>query len=270
MADLIHAQLQATQAAFDSVAANYDGPLGNNAIIQHFRARLWREVEQRVSRSSRLLDIGCGTGLDAEHFAGLGYEVVATDWSPNMVERTRARISVSGLSDWTTVRLLGAHELDELRGERFDSIYSDLGPLNCVPDLARVAQACALLLGPGGLLIASVMGRVCPWEWAYYTLRGDRVRAQFRQQRASVPVALNGETVWTRYYTPQEFYRVFEREFVLTFYRGLGVFLPPPYLWRDRIRRFITPLGWLDDGLATWPGLRSIGDHFLMVLTRRG
>src|SRR5512135_293594 len=159
-------QLHQTQRAFDSVAADYDGLLGNNPLIQHMRLRLWREVERRVPLNAhpplpaRLLDIGCGTGLDAAYFAGRGYEVLATDWSPQMVARTHARIIDSGLSDWVSVRLIGAQDLSQLRGEFFDGIYSDLGPLNCVPDLEDIARACASLLKPHGVLIVSVMGRV--------------------------------------------------------------------------------------------------------------
>ncbi len=263
------AQLQDTQRAFDSVAAAYDGPLGNNALIQRMRAHLWREVEQRVPRNGRLLDIGCGTGLDAAHFATHGYEVVATDWSPHMIARTHTRVSECGLGDWISVRLVGAQELRQLRGELFDAIYSDLGPLNCAPDLESVAAACALLLKPRGQLIVSVMGRVCPWERLYYTLRGDRARATVRQQSTAMPVSLNGETVWTRYYTPREFYRAFADCFELTQYRGLSVLLPPPYLWRERWRSLARVLGWLDERVAAWPVLRDTGDHFLMVLTRR-
>ncbi|HZY41278.1 MAG TPA: SAM-dependent methyltransferase, partial [Anaerolineae bacterium] len=150
-----------------------------------------------------------------------------------------------------------------------DGLYSDLGPLNCVPDLERVSEACAALLNPRGVLIASVIGRVCPWEWAYYTLRGDSQRARARRHTECVPVSLNGQTVWTHYYSPREFYRAFEREFELTHYRGLSVFVPPPYLLRDRLRGLYPLLGWLDDRLAALPGLRDMGDHFLMVLTRR-
>lgn len=262
-------QLRDTQRAFDSVAADYDGPLGNNALIQRMRVRLWREVEQRVPPPARLLDIGCGTGLDAAHFAAQSYEVVATDWSPQMIARTRARLVEHGLSDWVSARLVGAQDLSSLRGESFDAIYSDLGPLNCVPELAAVSAACAALLKPRGGLIVSVMGRVCPWERIYYTLRGDRARAAVRQQPAGVPVNLNGETVWTRYYTPREFYRAFAGDFELTHYRGLSIFVPPPYLWRQRFDRAYRLLSWLDDRVAAWPQLRDVGDHFLMVLTRR-
>jgi hypothetical protein len=37
---------------------------------------------------------------------------------------------------------VGAHELHHLEGRgRFDGAYSNLGPLNCVPDLADVSTA---------------------------------------------------------------------------------------------------------------------------------
>ena len=35
-------RLRDTQDAFDSVAGDYDGPRGNNALIQRMRARMWR------------------------------------------------------------------------------------------------------------------------------------------------------------------------------------------------------------------------------------
>ncbi len=38
------ARLLDTQRAFDSVAADYDGPRGNNALIQRMRQTLWDTV----------------------------------------------------------------------------------------------------------------------------------------------------------------------------------------------------------------------------------
>src|SRR6185295_14144156 len=77
-----------TQAAFDSVAADYDGPRGNNALIQRMRDTMLRTLERRFARQARLIDLGCGTGIDAVHLAQTGRTVLATDWSPRMVERT--------------------------------------------------------------------------------------------------------------------------------------------------------------------------------------
>src|SRR5271155_3564686 len=89
--DPARAQLRQTQHAFDSVAADYDGPRGNNASIQDMRAEMWRTLDAAFAPGSRLLDLGCGTGLDAVRMAQRGHSVTATDWSPQMVQRTRER-----------------------------------------------------------------------------------------------------------------------------------------------------------------------------------
>lgn len=267
----IESQLQDTRHAFNSVAADYDGPLGNNALVQRMRSAMWRTLDQLFLPGSRLLDLGCGTGVDAVYLAACGYEIVAVDWSPRMVERTHARVAEAGLQGRVSEQTMGIHELDQLRGQIFDGIYSDLGPLNCAPDLRATSRACMALLKPGGKLVASVIGRVCPWEWAYYALRGDWGRARVRCARQAVPVNLNHHQVWMRYCAPREFYSAFESEFELGRYRALGFFLPPPYLirWYERGRAMWTALGWLDDHLGGLPLLRNAGDHFLMVLTRR-
>ena len=265
-------QLIDTQQAFDSVAADYDGPRGNNALIQRMRDTIWQRLTATFPRGSRLLDLGCGTGIDAVYLAQQGYAVVASDWSPQMVERTRARATAAGLSDRVAARHIGIQELERLGGERFDGIYSNFGPLNCVHDLGAVSRNCAALLNPGGRLVFSVIGRVCPWEFAYYTLRGRHARARVRAAPGVVPVNMNKHTIWAFYYTPREFYRAFARAFALTDYRALSLFLPPPYLVDlcERHPRLCTLLGWLDDRLGGLPLLRNAGDHFLIVLTRRG
>ena len=85
-------QLIDTRSAFDSVADAYDGPLGNNALVQAVRARTLAEVRRRVPPGAALLDLGCGTGLDAAALAQQGYRVTAIDWSPEMVRRCLERL----------------------------------------------------------------------------------------------------------------------------------------------------------------------------------
>ena len=267
---LDEAQLLDTQRAFDSVAADYDGPRGNNELIQRMRLTLWDTVRSELPIGSRLLDLGCGTGLDAHEFAQRGYSVVATDWSPQMVERTRARAVAANLESRMESAHVGIQELDKLAGE-FDGIYSNFGPLNCAPDLAAVAAECARLLRPGGSLVFSVMGRICPWEWGYYALKGRFKRAGVRAARGATAVGMNRHTIWTYYYLPREFYRAFASQFSLGSYRALSLFMPPPYLvdrYRRRPNRY-ERLGRLDDRLGALPLLRDMGDHFLIVMHRR-
>jgi SAM-dependent methyltransferase len=263
-------QLQDTQRAFDSVAADYDGPRGNNELIQRMRDTLREVVCRELPPGSRLLDLGCGTGIDALGFAQLGYPVVATDWSPGMVARTETRVAGASSLAPVAVRLLGIHELSALDGT-FDGIYSNFGPMNCVPDLPAIADECARLLAPGGTLVFSVMGRICPWELVHYALRGRFRRAGVRLARGATAVGMNRHTIWTRYYLPREFHRHFAERFSLAGYQALSLFLPPPYLvdFYRRRQRWCDRLGRFDDRVGGLPLLRDMGDHFLMVMRKR-
>jgi ubiquinone/menaquinone biosynthesis C-methylase UbiE len=265
-------QLRETQQAFDSVAADYDGPRGNNPLIQDMRNEMWRSLDAAFTKSSRLIDLGCGTGLDAVRMAHSGHRVTATDWSPQMVERTRNRAAREHVSESVQALAVGAHELHRLEGDQaFDGAYSNLGALNCVPELSGVAQECARLLKPGGRLVFSVIGRVCLWEIAYYLSQGRWARVKVRYARTFVPVGMNNHTIWTRYFQPREFYRAFRKHFTLTHYRGLCVFAPPPYLtWmRERHATAYDRLWRLDRRISGWPLLRAMGDHFLMEMKKR-
>jgi SAM-dependent methyltransferase len=263
-------QLLETQRAFDSVAADYDGPRGNNELIQRMRLALWDAVPGELTAGGRLLDLGCGTGIDAVEFASRGFKVVATDWSPQMIGRTAARAAAQGLQSKVTALHLGVQQLHRLE-DAFDGIYSNFGPLNCAPDLPAVAAECARLLRPGGKLVFSVMGRICPWELLHYAVRGRFKRACVRAARGATAVGMNRHTIWTYYYLPGEFYRAFARHFSLDGYRALSLFMPPPYLvdYYRRHRAWCERLGRLDDRLGGLPLLRGMGDHFLIVMRRR-
>jgi ubiquinone/menaquinone biosynthesis C-methylase UbiE len=263
-------RLHETQLAFDSVAADYDGPRGNNELIQRMRQTLWSTVREELPAGSRLLDLGCGTGIDAVEFARSRFRVTASDWSPRMVERARERAEAAGVSSRLNAVHVGIQELEQIEGE-FDGIYSNFGPLNCAPDLRRVAAECARLVRPGGSLVFSVMGRIVPWEVGYYAMRGRFRRALVRGARGVTPVGMNKHTIWTWYYLPREFYAAFSEHFALSRYRALSLFLPPPYMV-ERVRRrpaFYERLGRADDRWGGLPLLRDMGDHFLIVMHRR-
>jgi SAM-dependent methyltransferase len=262
------ARLGQAQQAFDSIAAQYDD---GNLLLRRMRAVVWGVLARELPPGGRLLDLGCGPGIDAVHLASRGHPVVAVDWSPQMVEETRRAAAAAGLAGRVTALHVGIHQTSALPAGPFDGIYSNFGPLNCVPDLAGVAAACAARLRPGGKLIVCVMGRLVPWEIIHDRLRGLGGRSRARRAPGAVAVGLGSHAVWTAYYTPRELYRSFDGPFRLQGYRALGLLVPPPHL-AGRHRRWgvvARLLGPIEDRLAALPGLRDAGDHFVMTMTRR-
>lgn len=260
-----------TQRAFDGVASGYHRSNVDNVLLDAMRRRLWRMVDRHVPRRAHLLDLGCGPGTDEVEFASRGYRVTAIDWSPAMVREARRRVGEAGMARAVDVQHLGIHEIDRLAPRTFDAACSNLGPLNCVPDLDAVARAIARRLQPGAVFIASVIGRCCPWEIALYSARRDWDRLRVRFAPRMTPVPLDGETVWTRYYAPAAFARVFAAAgFDTIERRALALFTPPPYLDAVATRHpsAIAALQRVDDAIGGWPVLREMGDHFLIAMRR--
>jgi SAM-dependent methyltransferase len=261
-----------TQTAFDSVAADYDRSNQDNPALVGMRRRSLARLRQHGMPGARVLDLGCGPGTDAEVLGRAGYHVTAIDWSPAMVRETEARVARAHLTDVVTVRHLGIQDLARLESDSFDLALSNFGPLNCVPDLREAARLVAARLRPGGVLVASVIGRICPWEIAVFGARGDWRRLAVRFARSHVPVPLNGHTVWTRYYSPTAFARVFEAAgFERLSLEALGLFAPPPYLlaFAARHPRTVARLQRADEYLGRLPGFCRLGDHFLIAMRNR-
>lgn len=260
-----------TQRAFDSVALEYDRSNTENLTLREMRRCTIAAITAHVPIGGRMLDLGCGPGTDEVTLARAGYRVTAIDWSPAMVDEARKRIAQRGLQDRVDVHHLGIHELDRLSSGSFDAACSNFGPLNCVPDLSQAARLIADRVRPGGVLIASVIGRVCPWDIALHAWRRDWTRLKVRFARDAVAVPLNGQTVWTTYYAPVDFERPFVNAgFSRVSLRGLGVLVPPPYMnaFSARHQSLIATLQRLEDRIGAYPGIRAWGDHFLIVMRK--
>jgi len=119
-----------------------EGALG---VANHLR-------HAQIDPGETVLDLGCGAGIDtilAAFRAGAAGRVIALDFLPDMLERTRAAAAEIGL---TNVELLeGDIEAIPLRDSSVDHIISN-GMINLAPRKARVLAECARVLRPGGKL----------------------------------------------------------------------------------------------------------------------
>ena len=78
------------QTNFDAVADAYDDSLPQH-VMEHYIARRVTFIRDHVPAGSRVLDVGCGTGVLAERMLREGYDVTGADPFAAMLEHMRAR-----------------------------------------------------------------------------------------------------------------------------------------------------------------------------------
>ena len=105
-----------------------------------------------IDPGETVLDLGCGAGIDtilAARRAGPTGRVLALDFLPEMLERTRTAAAEAGLD--TVQPLQGDIEAIPLPDDSVDHIVSN-GVINLAPRKARVLAECARVLQPDGKL----------------------------------------------------------------------------------------------------------------------
>ncbi|GAB2876134.1 class I SAM-dependent methyltransferase [Streptomyces mayteni] len=101
----------------------------------------------------RLLHLQCHMGQDTLSWGRLGAEVTGLDFSARAVEQARELAAETGLADRARFVVSDVYEAGAaLGGERFDIVYTGLGALVWLPDLARWAEVVAGLLAERGVL----------------------------------------------------------------------------------------------------------------------
>lgn len=261
---------EAGQSAFDAAAATYDDDFTHSVIGRLQRRRLWSLYDRLFGPGSRLLDLGCGTGEDALHFARRGHEVEGVDLSPAMIEAAALRIEREGLQELAAVQALPLERLDELPERGFDGAYSSFSPFNCVADLRPAARALAERLRPGAPLALCLMSRYCLWETLLLPVTRLLHGAARRRRDDWAPAARDQDEPPLLYHRISAVRRSFAPWFELLEAPGLGVFVPPTYLepWAQRHPAWMQALARADSLFAGRLVFRALADHRVVILRR--
>jgi len=257
------------QTYWDDAAVKYDRNFSGTLIGQTRRLSVWRDLERVFHPGERLLELNCGTGIDAIHLAARGMQVVACDISPRMIQIARQDAITSGLEGSLDFRVLPTEELGTLASEAlFDGAFSNFSGLNCVEDLSAVSRNLARLLKPGAPLLACVIGHFVPWEIAWFLAHGKPSRAVARVLDNGT-ISEAGDLKIQRP-SVREMTRLFAPEFELRSWRGVGVAVPPSYMehWARRFPAAIRLLARVDNRIDRWPLFRSLGDCILFEFSR--
>jgi len=260
-------------AEFDNVADDYDRHILGNRINRLLRDRSLAELRTTFARSPRLLEIGCGSGMETLPLLGEGHEVFCVDISDRMLEVVRQKARKDGVSERLRTERLAAvsvsHLLDELGPGAFDGAYSTYGALNCEAELGPIPPALHELIRPGGRFVAGVYNRWCAFELVGYSLTGQFGRAFGRSDR---PVRVGSSRFCVDIYahSAPTFARTFAPWFLPERVAAVPVGLPPSDLvgYAEKFDRGFDRLARWDRFLASrWP-FRFLGDHFLMTMRR--
>jgi SAM-dependent methyltransferase len=160
-------------ATIDEVRAYWDAhihdleitrhPVGSRGFFEdldayHFEKlhHLLRLVPFDEYRGRRVLEVGCGAGVDLARFAKGGAEVTGVDVSASAIALARTNFSQQGL----------AGEFHVANGEKlpfgdnaFDLVYAH-GVVQYTADPQRLVDECRRVLKAGGLAIFQVYNRV--------------------------------------------------------------------------------------------------------------
>ncbi len=125
---------------FDETAATYDSTFTNSAIGLVQRESVWMEIDRTFAAGQHILEINCGTGVDALHLASRGVHVTACDSSPRMIQVARQRAVPAEVPATVDFRVLANERIGTMRKEGpFAGIFSNFSGLNCMPEVCFLA-----------------------------------------------------------------------------------------------------------------------------------
>jgi ubiquinone/menaquinone biosynthesis C-methylase UbiE len=254
---------------FSAKALVYDNYGADHPVILWARAQVRGQLMTLVSPGANVLELAAGTGEDAAFLAERGYRVHATDLADGMVTEIRRKIAARGLADRLTAQQVSFTELECVGGGPYDLIFSNLGGLNCVPDLTVMTRGLRRLLKPAGFVTLVVMPPICPWELAQ-VFCGDFETALRRLHPGGVMARVAKAYFKTYYYRPRQLLRALGPGYRRVGLRGLSVMSPPSYL-KDFSRRYpslFRRLTRFDERFGGYPVLNAMGDFFMLTVQR--
>jgi SAM-dependent methyltransferase len=145
-----------TRRAWDENAAFWDARMGEgNDFVELL---IWPATERllAVQPGERVLDLGCGNGLSSRRLAAQGAEVVALDFSPNLIALARGRTDPAARITYQVLDATDGEALRALGRQRFDAALCQMALFD-MAEIGPLLAAMPYLLRAGGRFVFSVI-----------------------------------------------------------------------------------------------------------------
>ena len=257
-------------ASFDDAAITYDSEFSHSAIGSRLRKLVWNILPDEFEHKKlNILEINCGTGEDAIHFAEAGHSVIATDASANMLQMAVGKSNGNN----PQYKVVSYAELSSVFNKStFDVVFSNFGGLNCVDksELQTTLGSINDLLKPGGLFIGVIMGTRCIWELLYYGTRFKFKSATRRLTSKGVDCTIGSHTFKVYYHSPSKVKMLVPKQLQLIRLAPVGFFIPPSYtehFFVKHMRQLDTLLGW-EKSVYRFSSLANFADHYMITFRK--
>ena len=250
--------------AYDALAAGYDRELAKDEWI---RRLLWRRFDRLFRAGDRVIDAGCGTGIDTLHLAEQGVEVTAVDASQGMLASLRAKAAERYGAPALTTVLGEINAVLAVLSGTFDGIVSSFAALNTVA-LDEFAGSATRLVRPGGHVVCHMLAP--GYHGHRLALLLSSAGRPGGDQPRPVPVRLADQRIDHTNLDPRDVYdRFFAASFERSACHAVGL-LVSPAIERRVSGRLLDLLGAGDALLGRLPPLLACGRFFVLDLVRRG
>jgi ubiquinone/menaquinone biosynthesis C-methylase UbiE len=260
-------EFENVRAAFSRQAPSFDNIEEHNEILQWMRTQIHAHCMRHFKPGDRILELNCGTGIDAVFFAGHGMTVHATDISDGMLDELRKKSAEKNLTSKISIQQCSFTDLVNIKKEPFDHIFSDFGGLNTAREIDLVIKSFHRLLKPGGTATLVIMPPVCPWE-ILLALKGNFKTAFRRLKKGGAVSHLEGKTFMSYYFSARRIISFFGKDYEKAELQGLGCFVPPPYLemFPQRHQKLFSHLKKMDEKYCHAFPFNRWADHFILTM----
>jgi SAM-dependent methyltransferase len=197
------------------MAAGYDGQMETSPLAG-FDVRF---CERHFPAPGRLLDVGCGTGRCAAHFAAHGYSCVGLDLSAEMLAVARTK---STNVEWIQANIVDPFPTADGSFDYAACLFSTLGMVRGDDARRRVLANVRRAVRPGGVFVLHVHNR-------YFRRLGVR---GWRAGDVTMPQAYAGAPLTLRHFGRREATGLLRAAgFARTVVRPLAITGELPYPW---------------------------------------
>ena len=262
---------QTIDKGFSKISHHYEELEKTSGLINWMRNRVRKHLIEQLPEKAQILELNCGTGIDAVFLAKKGYKVHATDIAKGMLNYVKMKIDNTNLSKNLSCELVSFTELQKLKPKKFDHIFSNFGGLNCSSEteLKTVFNSFNELLLPNGKITLVIMPKICLWEFAKI-FKGNKTAFR-RLKIGGVLANIEGEKVHTHYHSAKKIKALLSANFTDFKVENICFFGPTGNRvdFMEKHPKLFQFLAKFDVISNKIPFLQGFGDYYIISATKK-